>query len=91
MIVGALRRWTWAFWVALVIFGLGAFGTILGGDPQPALPNRCDPPGTTRRRSSSCSTRAACPSNKWLAAERCRNVNVRLDADRRCPDRSLGL
>jgi hypothetical protein len=30
MIVGALRRWTWAFWVALVIFGLGAFGTILG-------------------------------------------------------------
>jgi hypothetical protein len=30
MIVGALGRWTWAFWVALVIFGLGAFGTILG-------------------------------------------------------------
>jgi hypothetical protein len=29
MIVGALRRWTWAFWVALVIFGLSAFGVVL--------------------------------------------------------------
>lgn len=47
IVVGALRRWRWAFWLALVLNGLGGLGLVMGALlgglllPGPGLP----PPG----------------------------------------------
>jgi hypothetical protein len=31
VVVGALRRWAWAFWFALVLYGLAVVGFVMGG------------------------------------------------------------